>query len=292
MSRPILCEPSIGDAATVSATSAVASLPAANLQTMQPSQVWRTQPGTTTASVTWQLAAAALVDTVFLFGCNLSPAGTWQIDVADSDWGLDNDPLATYGPAADPTADTSEPTFVADFVNDIYKVGYTDRGRGVGGFGVTLGHVFADPVRATRVRVTLTDPMNPAGRLEVGRGYVAAAWHAPRGPSIGPGAGGFGTRDDTDLSTSLGGQIFPDARTPRPTVDFTLEAVEKTVALSQALALLRSRGRGRDLMVCLDYEAGAYLRDYTCYGLLRDLSDVGFAQARYWRARFTLEQLA
>jgi hypothetical protein len=65
--------------ATISATSERAGLPASNVATAQPSQIWRTVGGVTTAQLLIDFGAAVSIGYVYVGNTNMSQTGTLRI---------------------------------------------------------------------------------------------------------------------------------------------------------------------------------------------------------------------
>lgn len=82
---------------TVTAGSARAGLPAVNLQTAQPGQVWRTAAGTTTTTLLVDFGASYPIGAVYLGNTNLTASATWRVRLSTAD------PTGAAGDAYDST---------------------------------------------------------------------------------------------------------------------------------------------------------------------------------------------
>ena len=78
----LLLSPKESDAATIAAGSQVTSLPAANLQTMQPKKVWRSASASDYLNITFPTPIAA--NMLALVGHNLSSMGVYRVRLAAS----------------------------------------------------------------------------------------------------------------------------------------------------------------------------------------------------------------
>ncbi|MFT8776258.1 MAG: hypothetical protein ABF893_06315, partial [Gluconacetobacter liquefaciens] len=158
--------------ATLTADAQAVRLPVSNLRTQQgaPSLGWRT-PGTT-AGLTLSLSAAAPLRAISLHRTNLTALATWSITVSSGGataWAADGGPI-------------------------------------VGGQGLAVAPA---AVAGDRVRITISDPTNPDGWLDVPLAYVGPLWQPARN---------FSTDSTTgralgqDSLTSLAGTEFVEAR--------------------------------------------------------------------------------
>jgi len=185
MSNFIIAQPY---SATVTATSEAASMPASNLNKVQPSDVWRSA-ALTGQVIEIDLGSARAVDLVALMFSNLTSAATWRIQAGSTTGVTDYD----YG---------TETAWAGATEN-------TDRPHAM---------VYLPAAQTYRYwKITLTDAANPDGYFEAGRLILADALQFTRNHAYGAGRG------FNDLSTTreaFGGQLLLEDRAKRPVVTF------------------------------------------------------------------------
>jgi hypothetical protein len=217
----LLLSPSASDAATLTASSQVGTLPVANLQDIQPTRKWRAMGGT--ASIDIVLASALACDSVAVVAHNFTSAATMRIRGAATAEDVEDSPTVDTGEVSvwlggSPPDVTHWPAFIAL-------------------------HRWENETALRYWRVDLSDELNEDTWIEAGRLVLGRAWQ----PSINFDIGGeplaFDPRDIAE-ETSYG-HTFTDRRTesaPR-IFSLTLTAANKREVLGGVQEIQRLRGQ-------------------------------------------------
>ena len=223
------------DVATLTASSEVATLPASNLQTMQPARVWRSD-GVTSASIRVAFAKGVAANALALVGHNLSAAGVLRVRLASSQAAL------TASPGVDTGWQSAWP--VTGKPNDANWPRYLS----------ALTWTNETLYSYALVEIGDSSPLNAyveAGRLVLGR-----AWRPTTNFDL---AGamplGFDPRD-VQTPSEYGG-MFTDRRTrsaPRR-VQVALSCTNRREALDGIADIRRQAGMWGDIVVLLDPSA-------------------------------------
>lgn len=147
------------DAATFSASSAV--LPAANLQTLTKTAVWR--GAGTGATLTATFAGLTPLDSIGLMTSNLTAGAMWRARVFDG--------AALLSDSGSVLACPPDPLGELDF-------GYAPLGVNGFSFGRSAHSVMWLPTRyvGTSVQIDIDDPDNPSGYVEASRLVIGERW--------------------------------------------------------------------------------------------------------------------
>lgn len=271
MGNPVIATPALSDAATLTASSAPATLPVSNLQGEQPGVVWRAlDPAASWVEV--DLGAASAINLVALLHHNLGSAATWRIRAAATQGDL------TAAPGYDSTAITAWPT-----------AGLEDWG--------TVNSVLwlaAAPQSFRWWRIDLADAANPAGFLEAGRLYIADAWQPSRNLEY-----GWSTawQDPSEFALALGGQEYAVERRRRRLIQFTIPIVAESQAAAEAEAygkafeLQRLRGLSGDVLAIRDPDNAAQLQRQTIYGRMAELRPIVNTAFNIFTTRFAFREM-
>lgn len=269
MANLLLASPEAIELATLTAGSAQAAWPAANLQSQVPSKRWRSAT-LSNAYIVADLGAAQAIDTIALTGHNLTGAAAWQIRGADTQANLTASPGYDSGSVSAWPA-TGKPAESWD-----------------GGLPSLLHLGAAETWRWWRV--DLSDAGNAAGYLEAARLVVAGAWQ----PALNLQVGAIGP-DWDDLSThadAAGGQQWPLDRGRRRFVEFSLlSAADTDEMYDQAFELVRRRGRAKDVLFVLDPDDTKHRHRRMFCGLLRDLAPINLPNLGYHEKRFRIVEM-
>lgn len=267
------------DNGTLTFSSAVATLPGANIQDDLRDKVWRT----TGCSEEWAklvLSQPEYIDSLAIAGHNLSSTAviTVQGNVAD-EW---------ISPAFEEEFDAWEPV-----------IGYGEGWYGEGGYG---GYIAADeqPRYQTIIRflastqyyrywrIKITDISNPDGYIEIGRGFLGYAFQPqvnftwdwemiPVDPSV--------------VTKSQGGQAFKDEKTPYTVIKFKLEELQDTEAFYKMMRLLQDYGTHQNCFVCLDPDSARGRMFTGFYGFFQDQKNpLKNSFINRWGASLTFEE--
>jgi len=241
---------------TATATSAATSMPASNLNKVQPSDVWRS------TSITGQvieidLGSAKAVDLVALMFTNLTSAATWRVQ-AGTTTGVSDYDGGTVTAWAGATQNVDRPHAML-FMSSVQTYRYW--------------------------KITLTDAANPASYFEAGRLILANAIQLTRNYAFGAGRGYI------DLSTvkeAFGGQLLIEDKAKRPFLSF--EANWMTAAEMEGDVLEFQRSMTGAIFAMLTPDASTYRQARMYYGKLK-LEPCVVSSLNIYGTRFTVEGL-
>lgn len=241
--------------ATFTAVSAATSMPASNLNKMQPSDVWRST-SLTSQYIEVDLGSAKAVTVVALMFTNLTSAATWQVQAGST----------TAYSNYDSTAVTA-------------WAGATQN--------VDRPHAFLDLTAASQTyrywKITLTDAANPAGYFEAGRVILSNAFQGTRNYSFGAGRG---YKDMTVTKDAFAGQMIVEEKAKRPILSFEANFLTATEAEATILELQRNLSGG--VLAMQDPSASTYRMGRMYYGRL-SIEPVIAAAFNVFSTRFTIE---
>jgi len=264
MARITIATPELSDAATLTAGSAVASLPVSNLQTRQPGERWR---ATDLANVYLEidLGSAAAINLVALLNTNASSAATWQVRAA-----------ATQG------ALTTSPGYDSGSVS-MWPV------AGLDGLPWTHARLWLSTSQTYRWwRIDVSDSGNADGHFQAGRLYVASAWEAPRNVQYG---WSVTWNDPSVKRRSTGSQLYSLVRTPWRSFDGALSFLSEGQMYDNLYDLQRRRGASRDVLLMRDPEATDHFMAQSVYGVLETLQPLVQERLAVFRSRLIVEEL-
>ena len=261
-----IANPILGDAANLAAGVADDGFAVANLQTIQPSEVWRASD-LSNAFVTVDLGAQSTVNLVAMLYTNLSSAATWRVRGAST-----SAAAVTAAPDYDTSAITAWPQT---------DLGDWDFVHAINWFG-------ASPQTLRYWRVDLIDAANADGHIQAGRLYIDDAWQ--------PGANiDFGWTlnwiDPTRRSRATSGAAWPTARAPYRAIDFRLDLLDEDDMYDEAFDLDRLRGESADVFVLRDPTSAKRLQDQSVYGLLTGLRPIVQPHFATFAKRYRVEEI-
>lgn len=268
--------PRDSDAATIQASSELATLPAVNVQSMQPGKVWRTD-GAREAYVTLSFAGVVAANSLAIVGHNMSGAGVVRVRLADSVANLTAAPGVDTGwksawPATGKPSDAYWPRFLSTLAwsND-------------------SAYGFA--------RIDLADPSATLSYLEVGRLMLCRAWQ-PTANFDGAGAVpvAFDQRDPQTF-TEYGG-LFTDRRSrsaPRR-MAVAISYTNRREALDGIAEIRRLAGLWGDVVVILDPNATTDFHRLSAQGVFtapqeHRLTQIFDASGETWTAEIPLREV-
>lgn len=242
MSNIAIATPILSDAATVTATDELGNFPVTNLQTKQPSVKWRTAG--LSPAVVIDLGSAGAINLVGLFATNTTSAATWRIRAAASEANLTASPGYDSGSVA----------------------AWPETGMATDWPAVNLIHWLTAAQTFQWWRIDLADAGNPAGYLQAGRVYVAAAWqptrNLQRGWSIEP-------QDESETFRAQGGQEYDEIRPQRRIAKFRLAFLSEDELYDNVFEIDRRQGRTGDVFVMRDPTHASHLHKQSVYGTLK-----------------------
>jgi hypothetical protein len=263
------------DAATLSASPAlVSTLPVTNLQDSRRAKMART---TSTAQqvITGDLAATGVCSAAALWRHNLSPAGTWRIELftAAAQGGTkiyDSGAVLAY---------------TAKCLGDLFW-GSDPLGASVfTGWAFRYSVLWFPPVSALSFRLTLTDAANPDGYMQAARlvlgYYLMPAVNVEFGPEI-------SWVDNSKQVRMDGGSLHTEAVEPYRELNVEL-AWLADVERAQWLEIARVTGKRGDVLVSLYPEAGGLLeRDHCFTGRFASAGAVNRRFPQYFRQKLSI----
>ncbi len=245
------------DAAVLTASSEVSSLPVADLQSEHLSDIWRTSA----APPAWlgaDFGAAVEIGVVGIFGTNLTPTATWRIRL--SNVALGNGEVLDTGT-----------------IGAGVKAGYRQ-----------ALHVPAAPLTARYARLDLDDAGLAGLYVQAGRLWAGPLWRPARNFRYGAAPG---RTDPSARTPSKGGQIWTDVRAQARAQEFELAALSEAELLDGPLEADRLAGIVKAVLFVPD-PAAAEIGRRAVLGLIEDLTPAPlFAHDLYRKAYRIVERL-
>ena len=242
----IILSPKASDAATLAASSAVATLPVSNLQNMQPKRKHRFT-GCTSEYVEFDFGAGGCAANGFAYiGHNGTSALTVRVRGK-----------ATYPVTSSPTVDTTAVS--------AWPVTGKPTDAGFPHFLSWVSWVNSTALRYWRV--DFADAANPAGYLEGGRAMLGAYWQPTITIDLGGVPLGFDQRDVQTFTEY--GETFTDARNvsaPR-LFQVQISAADRNEVLSGISEIRRLRGMWGDVACLLDPAATTHFHRHSMQGI-------------------------
>jgi hypothetical protein len=232
MGNIVIATPVLSDAATITAGNESPAGPAANLQKMQPTDMWESASGT--SYIEADLGAVSSFNLVAMLFTNAVSTDSWRVRTADTQGNL-----------------TAAPTY------DSGVVTLTDIGPD--------GHAFdwqSGGMSNRWVRVDFTTAANP---FQAGRLYISDAYQ----PSINYDYNGQdGYDDDSLLDATDGGSLIPNQGTNRAILGINTNIADETER-HNVREISRLRGSSKDVLVITNPDATINVSDHIYYGLLQ-----------------------
>ena len=242
----IILSPRASDAATLAASSEVATLPVANLQNMQPKKKWRSN-GSTSPYIEFDFGAAGCAaNGLALIGHNLTGAATLRIR------GKATYPV-TSSPTVDTTAVSAWPATGKPTDEDFpHFLSWLD---------------WSNAVALRYWRLDIADAGNAAGYIEAGRVMLGAYWQPTITIDLGGVPLGFDQRDVQTFTDY--GETFTDARTASAPRLFQVQisAADKLEVLNGIAEIRRLRGMWGDVACLLDPAATTHFHRESMQGV-------------------------
>lgn len=272
------------DTASLTAGSAVASLPASNVQNRQVTYKWRTDTlDSADTYIEADFTTPQPVSGVAIVGHNLGPDATIRVRIGN-----------------DPT-----------FVTNLYDSGVIEAVQVIEPFGslpwglfhwggkfsedelatMTVNRflVLPEMVSARYMRIDFVDEANGDGYLEVGRIICGPAVQ----PTVNMQYGwGEGWEDTSTHSYSRGGQTWSDEQPRRRVLRFTLAYLgENEIFGSFYNTLDRAKGTFGDMFVAPKPNSTELLHNQAFYGRMRTIEPLFNTMYGVWEKAFEIEEL-
>lgn len=261
--RMVVLSPLYSDAATLSASSEITSLPVANLQSLQPKKVFRA--GGSYVAVTVAFAEPVAANMLALVRHNLGPGGVIRCSAAgvfDTGWQL-------AWPVTGKPSDRRWPSWLSAlrWSNDV------------------------------EVSQCLVEFADPAGAyIEAGRLMVGRAWQPSDNFDLSGTPLGF-DQADVQTRTDYGG-LFTDRRTLSAPRRFSLQisALDRREVLDGIGEIMRLQGGWGDVVVLLDPAATTDFHRHSLQGVFtapqqHDLTQLFTNSGECWSVSFPLREV-
>lgn len=268
MANILIASPADSDLATVTAVSEAPTMPATNLFTRQPSDVWRATSLANAALTIDRTACADGVRLLWLGYHNGTSAGTIRVRAAASPGDLlsapDHDRTFNLWPASDLAG--WERMHTAVWLSDT---------------ALTYDHW----------RLDIADGSNPESHFQAGRALLCDPYQPTT--NIQPGWG-IGVVDPSPRSRSYGGQAYPNRRGRWRELRVTLQALgdDAEDELFENIFLLnRTRGSADEVLVIRNIADADRLMDQTVYGVMTELAPIVNRDFRLYEQQVVVEEL-
>lgn len=262
-----ILSPAISDDADLTAGSEVSAMPVKNLQTDQPTEVWRTS-GLSNTYVVIDMGQAVAVNMVSLRFTNLSSSAQYKIRAATSEASL--------------TASPDEDTGFLDFWSGATPSAYDRPG---------IDHFIDGGWTYRYWRIDLSDGSNADGYLEAGR-LLMDTMIQPTSVNVQLDSLVLPTPMDREQRTELGGGAVYARRIAAPRraeFSFRLTAAEFE---SDWFLLLSDRRSSGPVVVYIEPDASEPTRHQrSIYGLITDLEAFTLTNHTSGRLRFAMREM-
>lgn len=270
----------LGSSVSITASSAVASMPATNILDHRPGVVWRAT-GASAETLTVDFGEEVDLDTLAVIGHNGSLDATVRVEIA-TDAGF-----ATV--LFDQTYELWPPVYgLGEGGLGNYFGGYVDP-QELGAFvslrAIRLGAVYS----ARYMRLTFTDTSSPISAIEVGKVMAGI------GDQFASNFAHGWREDEVDRSVQRltdGGALVVQERPIFPRLTVTLPNLRKSEAITTVKTLKRTNGRKRPVLVLLEPDASdSTIYRTSIYGMFSNYSETEYP--RFDRAvwSFTVDGL-
>lgn len=240
-----LANPIAIDAATVTASAAVGTLPVSNLKRYMPFDRWRTPSGTTQAYLTVDFGSATPVRLIWLGYTNASSEATWRIRAAATEAALTADPVYDSGTLSHWPA---------------YDLSTWNRTHAV--------LMLQGAIAYRWWRIDVNNVNSPDNYYEAGRLYMSDPWTPTRGMDFGS---TINMVDPSPKSRSLGGVGYTKRRGVWREASFRFSALSLNELLGYAEPIERLRRSTQDVLVLLKTDEPRMHMDRTLYGYFREM---------------------
>lgn len=263
MSKILIASPALSDAATLTTNNELGTLPATNLQKMQPTKVYRTN-SLDAIYMEMDLGSISPFNLVAMLYTNASSTATWQVRAANTQADL-----------------TAAPGYDSGILTHWASPGISDWDR-------THAMLSTGQQSYQWIRIDIVDPANPDGYYQAGRIYISDAII----PSVNISLGwSLGWEDDSTTQDSLGGKTFVIPRQKRRLLNFSLDFLTEIEMNNDSFSLDRLRGKSKDIFVIKDIDDLSLRHSQSVCGLMKDLSPIIKSKFNIYRKRYAIREL-
>ena len=245
------------DAALLSASSQIVTLPGSHVQHVHVARKWHTAAGIKAAALTLDMGAAVACQLLGIMGANITATATVRVRASNAD-----------------------PAALATLLLDTGALAATAKE----GYGQSYHNFTLTPARYWRIDIAdATVPDN----LEVGRVFLGPRWS----PSL---AQEYGWSvipiDPSEIDESYGGQDYANVRPQRRQLQFALNWMDRDEMFGNAFALARAVGVVGDVLAVNDTLGGVYITEQSVFGRLIASEPMTHEKARIYRQKFTIKE--
>jgi len=262
VSNIIIATPRLSDNSILTVDSEKLNFEVANLQTFQPSKVWRDESGVST--LVSDLGSIKAINVISLLYSNASSVATWRIRIANTLLGL-----------------TSSPTYDSGVISfwPSASLEFWDR---ISGY-----HILDTVVNGQFVQIDLSDPTNSKGYFQAGRICIDAAWQPTKNISY---QWQISVKDDSTNKMTHGGNIVVNSLGKRRVLEFTLGFLNEDEMFDYAFALDRERGQSKPVLVIPNPANMDRIHDQAVYGVMTELSPIINTRYSIFEKRYSVEE--
>tara|TARA_S200002703_G_scaffold144510_1_gene138221 strand:+ start:854 stop:1708 length:855 start_codon:yes stop_codon:yes gene_type:complete len=271
----------LDSASTLTADSAVSTLPVTNLQDIQIVKVWRTD-GTTSAEINIDLGSEKIMDFFALIAHNLTTSATVR-------WRLSNDNFSTtlYDSG---TLKAWVP--IEQFGGSpwgVFSWGGLPLPSVISLYNASTFTLLPSARIARYIRLNISDATNSEGYLQAGRLIVGPAYQ----PTINYANGvSFEFVDDSRVTKSRGGQVFVDEVRKYRRVTFDLIHLPESEIFSNVFNNIdRVKGVSKDVLVIPQPSDSATWLTQNIYGRLAAIGPVENTTLSRYSRTMTIEEI-
>lgn len=263
-----LATPRISDSAILTASSAVSSMPAENLQKFQPTDWWQTT----------SLGSGGQYLEIEITELNDLGTASWDLvsflytnATVDTEWRI----RAAFSAGAT----TSAPSYDTDWISHWPVTGLDD-------WAWTHSlHMTSTTRSEPYIRIDVRDAGLSFYRS--GRLYVAKAWQPTHHVKYGWGTGHV---ENQRRQYAEGGPVFPRIQPRRRVLNGRLNFLDESEMFANAWEIDRARGVSEDVLAILDPTHPNLVHKWMIYGLMKDLPPIVNEAYEIYNKPFEIEE--
>lgn len=258
-----LAEPTAIDAATVTASDEVGTLPVSNLKRYMPFDRWRTNASVITPYLTIDFGAATPVRIIWLGYTNATSSATWRIRAATTEANLTADPVYDSGILS------HWPSYDLSSWNRTHAL-----------------LVLQGALAYQWWRIDINNVGGPY--YESGRFYMSDPWTPTRGMDFGS---SIGMVDSSPKVRSLGGVGYVKRRGVWREATFRFSSLSFNEVIHYAEPIERIRRSSRDVLAIMKTDEPSVYMDRTLYGYFKEMPTSVARRRGLHRKLYTLEEV-
>jgi hypothetical protein len=277
MENMILATPVLSDAATITTSTAPATLPGENLKKMSIGQVWRSLDPEN-AYIVVDLLAAKSINLIALLGHSGTSRAYGRIRAAATEQDLTADPAYDSGNLPLRSHQSGYDASWASGVED-EQFGALDKNHFI--------KWLADSPQNFRFwRIDINDAN--AEWFDAGRLYISEAWQPSTNMNYGLAEGMI---DPSRQARSVGGKSLSVERQKFRWCELTLSYASRAEMFEQAFDIEWARGATRDVLLIVDIDDADHLQKRIYYGTLKTLQPIVNTAFEIFEKTFRIEEI-